>query len=447
MIIMNDARVRVNKYWIKLNVFPSNEFLEGNCSIDLNVKRKGELEVILNRGLRVLSVTSQGKEVPFTQLVSSFDDLDLKVNSVRIDVDSSRNVLEIRYEGEIRPYEKTFNYVKDHISEEYTLIRPDSFSYPIIGALNFLELLDAILSQSFDYRVRVSVPEGYVVANLGELKYKRRKDDLIEYVYESKFPSWRIDIAIGNFDVISSSDGEILIFSMKEDARHASRILNHTKAALDFYVSKFGRPVTWKGYTIIEIPSGWGGQADVCGILLSRDVFVDPRRVRNLYHEIAHLWNVRSRDRSRFLDEGFASYFQVLAEKNILGADLDQLLERTRAKISEMCEKTPVLEDTPLFKYGEYKLTDASYFLGVWILHILNSIVGEKCFEEIIRRFLREFKDGAELEDFMEVSKEVSGKNLDRFFEDWFFTTRGLKYLLKGLSEEEIVNKYLIRYQ
>lgn len=449
------ADVRVNRYTIKLKIFPTDRFLTANCTIRIKNIGKAPIEtlgILLNKGLSVVSVSINDLELPFTQGLTLFEDIEgIEVNFVRINFTKRVSLgeeltLSIRYEGGIQSYENVFRYVKDKISAEYTLIRPDAFSYPIIGVPNFSRLVNMILSQSFDYEIEVSVPHSYTVANVGKLMNKKMYDDLVTYKFKSKLPSWRIDIAIADFEIIRDSEIDLTIFALRDDIEHAKRLLNHTKRVLEFYISNFGKPpINWKGYTIIEIPAGWGNQADVCGMLLNKESFVNPEEIRGLYHEIAHLWNVKTREKtpSRFLDEAFASYFQALAEEKLLGKNLNTLLERARRRIIEMCEKTPILKTTPVSEYGKYKITDAVYYIGVWVLYLLNKIVGDACFKKMIQKFLNDYKEsGATLEDFVKVANKTCGEYLDQFFNDWLFGVKGIHYLLEELPVSEIIDKY-----
>jgi len=452
---MVDAQV--SKYMLKLEVMPENEKLLGLCNLrilsggDLGVKT---VPFLLNKGLKVISVSAQNTELSFSQELTRFSDInDLIVNYVHVDLSplplsNNRLDLQIVYEGRIEPYANVFKYVQDRISEEHSLIRPDAFSYPVIGVPDFSKLIHMILSQTFEYELDISVPTHYVVANIGELVSREIKDDMIIYKYRSKLPSWRIDIAIARFETVYDDEKDIRIFALGGDVNHAERLLYETKRVLDFYIRNFGEPINWCGYTIIEIPSGWGSQADVCGMLLDKRSFVDKEAIGGLYHEIAHLWTIKTREKipSRFLDEAFASYFQILAEKELLGKNLNAMLDRARKRFIQMCQKTPLLADVPIIKYGEYKVTDAVYYIGVWVLYLLNKIVGEECFKELIKRFISEYaEEGATIEDFISTCIRTCGEYTKRFLNDWLLETRGAKLLISGEPESNIVQLYIKR--
>ena len=62
---------------------------------------------------------------------------------------------------------------------------------------------------------------------------------------------------------------------------------------------------------MIEVPDGWGSQADVTCILQTAAAFRDPARLVEVYHEVSHLWNVPATDLpSPRWDEGLATFLQ-----------------------------------------------------------------------------------------------------------------------------------------
>jgi aminopeptidase N len=63
-----------------------------------------------------------------------------------------------------------------------------------------------------------------------------------------------------------------------------------------------------------------------------------------------------------------------------------------------------------------------SYPKGALVLHMLRSIVGEEPFFKILSVFLHRFAfQPAETSDFIRTVKDVTGRNLDWFFDQWLF--------------------------
>jgi hypothetical protein len=64
-------------------------------------------------------------------------------------------------------------------------------------------------------------------------------------------------------------------------------VLEAVRRSTDYYSELFGRPEE-VGYTVIEIPNGWGSQASDYYFLQSAAAFEDPKRISEVYHEIGH---------------------------------------------------------------------------------------------------------------------------------------------------------------
>ena len=118
----------------------------------------------------------------------------------------------INYEGTIVGYTETgMNYVKDHISSEFTIIRMDAFAYPVQGTPSVQELR-RLGMQMFDYVISATVPDSLKVVTLGKLVETEQKTGTVKYKYQSIVPSWRIDMAIGKYCTLSFDNFKIHYF-------------------------------------------------------------------------------------------------------------------------------------------------------------------------------------------------------------------------------------------
>lgn len=432
-----------------------NGTLKANFGVELE---NGEDEpvssvsFILNKCLSVDSIKCIGRRADFTQKLTAYEDLEnaeIKFIEVFFNEPLSRGdmvKLSIKYGGEICDYQDVFRYVKDNINEKFTLIRPDAYSYPQIGTLNFRKSIPLIVSQRFDYKIKVRVPREYVVANVGRLVNRIGFDDEVMYIYESRIPSWRIDIAIAKFKKISDMKEGIHVFAFEEDYEDAFRILSESKRTIKFYIDWFGPPPIWAGYTVIEIPLGWGGQADFAGMLVDEEVFKDPSKIPELYHELAHLWHIKSGEKyvSRFFDEGFASYLQLLAEREFIGEEhFNGRLKQLRDNFIRLGERNPRLFEVPISKYGEYMLTDASYYIGPYILYVLHSMIGDEKFKLLIKTLIRNFSESEiTMKDFKNLVKEICGEKYGVFIDEWIFQSKPAQFLRNGMPLNKIISRY-----
>jgi len=434
------------KHSLSIEVRPHEGLI--NAVARINVINSGEepvakLLALLNKGLRVSEVRACGARVKFLkQGIAGVAGVEgLQVNVVEVVLEEPLTprkevTIEIKYGGAITGYEDVFPYVKDRVSAEYTLVRPDAFSYPVLGPPDFRALASKLPRQRFDYEVEVTVPKGFVAANVGALQSVEERGERVTYVFKSKLPSWRIDVAVSKFSVVEDEALNIRVYSLPEDVEHARRVLKEVLRCLKLYRGLLGDPPAWVGYTIIEIPEGWGGQADITGALIPADWLRDPKEINGIYHELAHLWNPPSREEvpSRFLDEGIASYLQLIAEEELLGVRLEDRLSDARRILKELAKRRPDLLDTPVSKYGEAGLTDASYAVGPIILHNLREALGDERFWAAMRSFIRRFRNRpATLEDFVNAFAEACGEDAHQLLKEWLFSTAPIKKLINDM--------------
>ncbi|HDH07152.1 MAG TPA: hypothetical protein ENF87_02160 [Thermoproteales archaeon] len=426
---------KISEYTLDVTIHPKKGLLEAAAKIVLEEK-VSKLDLILNKGLKAVLVKNSRNLLEFKQELKEFKEIrEFKLNYITIKFPHPSNTLIIQYRGKLEEYSKVMQYLKDSVNEYYILLRLDSFSYPIPGSLEFSKLVATLPLQRFKYRARVRVPLGYVVASFGKLTENVVEDEWIVYEYISKLPDWRIDLAISKFKIVEKKDLKAYVF--EKDYNYGIKALKLVEECKNFYTKSFGPPVKWAGYTIIEIPRGYGGQASVCGILIDEDNLRGEGS--GLFHELAHLWNVPSGEEyvSRFLDEGFASYFQLLAEKHFLGEEhFLSSLKKIKKKFKKLVKKHPEVLEIPISDYGKYGITDFSYLTGPWLLYNLHKRFGDQCFKKLIKIFLKKFRDKpATLLEFKETAVEVCGKRVEEFLDKWLFGTEASKTMLEENSE------------
>jgi aminopeptidase N len=337
-------------------------------------------------------------------------------------------------------------YVRDRIDEEYSLLRPDAFAFPVLAGSSFASTL-AANDTKFTYQVSTTVSRGYLVACGGELLDSASRGDSSIFTYRSKLPTWRIDLAVAQFNVLRSAADNITVFYLPADSAGASNVLNASHDAVTFYTGAFGTPPTYNGYTVIEIPDGWGSQASDYYFLQTAAAFKDTSKVSEVYHEIGHTWNSTASgeiQRCRYFDEAFASYFEALTIRAIRGdSAFYEDMEKGRNSFVRWAQYDRHVFDTPIAGYGAKELGRHSYTKGAWSLYVLNRIVGDSAFVRIIRTLLAEFrKTPIDFAAFEALCERVSNRDLRKFFQEWIYGTQSSQVLVDNLPIGEIVKRY-----
>ena len=409
-----------------------------------------EASFLLYRLLGVTAVRdASGAPTPFSQSVVAFeDDPKRQANRVRVllapplEGGASRTI-EIAYAGYLAGYVETGAlYIQDRISEDFTIVREDADAYPTLRPASWEKIRSEPLPE-FDYLARVTVPDTHVVANGGLLVERTVRDGLATSVYRNLKPAWRMDFAVARFRVLESPG--LRVFALPEDSAGAKRVLRSADRCLALYREWFGPLKDPPTFTIIEIPDGWGSQADVTSILQAAAAFRDPQKIHELYHEISHLWNVPPRDASfcRW-NEGLAAFLEALTQETLDGSpSLDAQAEKTAHRRLERAREDPRLATVPMIDYGKAGMTGDSYRTGMLMFYALDRLVGPAAFRTIVgSHYARHHAGGATTAEFVAEAERAGGPGVAPLFRDWLFTTRWLEILSSGADVRTLAERY-----
>ncbi|ACJ16639.1 hypothetical protein TON_1151 [Thermococcus onnurineus NA1] len=348
--------------------------------------------LLLNRGLKV-----EKAPVKFSQEIKGFKGIEaFRANVVRLDRPVEN--IKLSYSGKLGSYKDVLPYLKDSISQDYTLLRTDSLFYPIPAEPSFESLVKSVVSSEFDAEITIEgVPNDLTVAFGGEIHGERLRIEGTN----------RLDIAVAPFEVIEEEPFRLFVLS----GEGVERTVGLLRGAYDFYSSLLGR----RGftYTVIETPENYGGQAGK-GYMLVSGSSLRAEVPANIYHELAHLWNPRATQEahlSRFFDEAFANYLTALAIREIHGEDaFRRFMENLRRNYEAIVRKFPEAERLKPSEWGRLDLWELPYTKGALILHELHRKAGN-FFYEILKRLVRE--ERVDFEVFREIVKETTGLELD----------------------------------
>ncbi len=445
----------VTHYSLRLHLFPSEQRFEAEARMTIanNTKQPiSEIPFLLYRLLDAQAVADEsGSAIRFSQTIQKFKEVPTwQANLIRIELPkpllASKSITVVmKYGGSVYGYPEVLPYVQDRIDEQYSLIRPDALAYPMLSLPSFPILLASYQSK-FTFDIHATVPSGYVVVCGGRLIDSTSNDDSVTFKFESKGPVSRMFIAAAKFKVLSDNKEYLSVYYLPEDEQGAAYVLQEMKRVIKLYSSLFGQVRSYKGYTTIEIPEGWGSQADEYSILQAASAF-KAGKISEVYHEIAHTWNVKAKpevQRCRWFDEAFAMYFEALAIREFKGDSAFQKhMEGLRERWIQRATKDRKNFDTPIAEYGKQELGQNSYTKGAWSLYVLHQLVGEEKFRQIIRTLLAEFTDKpADFKDFQDVAEKVSRKNLTKFFDEWIYGSRSSQLLVNKEPINAITNRY-----
>jgi hypothetical protein len=409
-----------------------------------------EADFLLYRLLTVSAVRAASTApLSFSQSVVAFeDDPKRQANRLRVLLTppldpGGATTVEIAYSGYLAGYVETGAlYIQDRIGEDFTIVREDADAYPTLRPPSW-ERIRAEPLPEFDYLARITVPVTHVVANGGLLIERTARDGRATYIYRNLRLAWRMDFAVARFRTLEAPG--LRLFALPDDAAGGERVLRAASAAMALYRNWFGPLPDAPAFTIIEIPDGWGSQADVTSILQAAAAFRDPAKIHELYHEISHLWNVPSRDASYCRwNEGLAAFLEALTQETLDGSPtLDAQAEKTARRLLERRREDPRLSTVPMIAYGTAGMTGESYRTGMLMFYALYRLVGPATFRSIIgAHTARRHATGATTADFVAEAERAGGPGVEGLFHDWLYTTRWLEILSSGADVRTLAERY-----
>lgn len=406
--------------------------------------------LLLNRLMTVSrAVDPSGADLSFDHHVVVFqDDSVRQVNAIVVTpghpvAPGDSLTIILHYSGILVGYTETGSlYIKDRVDRDFTIIREDAYAFPVLGVPSW-ESNRAAPREPFMFAARVTVPAGLVVAMGGEEQERTAQDSLTTWSYHSVDPVPFLNIAIAPYRQLEQTGARIFYFPA--DSSGARMVARAVAGAMGRYTRWYGPVGREPQLVVMEIPEGFGSQASLtAGILQTADAFRDPAQLRQLYHEISHVWNVLDLDRpSARWNEGLASFLQWRMAAELDGwAEWDAQVDRTAQSLMRRCSPPVRCDSVPFAAYGGAGLTDRSYSVGMLMFYALFRVLGPDAFDRAYRNFFQEHRDnGATIADLVAAFRGASTRS-DRIFADWLFTTRWYSRLASGESFGRMIDAY-----
>lgn len=245
-------------------------------------------------------------------------------------------------------------------------------------------------------------------------------------------------MAIGDFAKVTDSWRNIPVdyYVEPEYEPYAKEIFKNTKPMLDFFSEAFGVDYMWDKYAQIPVRQYVSGAMENTGAVIfgeyiqqtSREL-MDENHERVIAHEMAHHWFgdlVTCESWSQLpLNESFATYGEYLWNEHAYGKEEAEYY--FQITLNGYFAETQY-KQKPLVRH-HYGIPDDmfdshSYNKGAWVLHTLRAYVGDDAFFSSLRLYLQENKfKAAEMDHLRLAFEEVTGEDLNWFFDQWFFAS------------------------
>ncbi|NNL16017.1 MAG: M1 family metallopeptidase, partial [Flavobacteriaceae bacterium] len=248
------------------------------------------------------------------------------------------------------------------------------------------------VNEKVEFDMTITFDKAYEVISNGKLIKKEVGEKETVWVYDMRQPmsSYLLAIAIGKYDKkieFANSGIPLEMYYYPEESNKAEPTYRYTKEMFDFMEDEIGLPFPWQNYKQVPVHDFLYSGMENTSLTIFSDSFItdnigfiDKNYVNVNAHELAHQWfgdlvTAESGDH-HWLQEGFATYYALLAERNLFGDDYYywQLFEYAQ----ELIRQDKAGKSTSLLNPKSSSIT--FYKKGAWALHMLREQVGEKDF-------------------------------------------------------------------
>ena len=314
------------------------------------------------------------------------------------------------------------------------------------------------MNEKVAFDLTITFDKNYEVIANGNLLNKWVQDTTTIWRYDMQHPmsSYLVALAIGKYNKkveLSKSGIPLEMYYYPEDSLKVEPTYRYTKRMFDFLEEEIGVPYPWQNYKQIPVKDFlYAGMENTSTTIFSDAfvidsiAFVDKNYVNVNAHELAHQWFgdlvTETSGTHHWLQEGFATYYALLAEREIFGDHYYywKLYEYAQ----ELLEQHKARQSTSLLDPKSSSTT--FYKKGAWVLHMLREKVGDVAFKTAVKNYLNknQFKN-VETDDFINEVEQASGQDLDAFVAIWL-KTKKFNYhdAMESLKKSVFIQEYLM---
>jgi aminopeptidase N len=297
--------------------------------------------------------------------------------------------------------------------------------------------------------LRVEVPNGFTALSNGQLvESKRPRGAAWSYSFrlEQPQPSYLLTLVAGKFAVVDDRPARVgsgsaarevpVSYYVPADRKQdCARSFGETPRMIELFSRLTGVSYPYPRYTQVVVSDFiFGGMENTTATTMYEHILLDERAALDISsnelvaHELAHQWfgdYVTCRDWSHaWLNEGFATFFEHLEREDRLGreeydygiaADQHAYLGEAdgryaRAIVCRDYEAPIDLFDRHLYEKGSL------------VLHMLRRTLGDAAFWKGVGDYLAQHEFSiVETNDLQRALEAVSGRSLERFFDQWVY--------------------------
>ena len=295
-------------------------------------------------------------------------------------------------------------------------------------------------NQKTTQEIYMTVPDKYVTLSNGIMKSSTKVSGGLRtdhWVMDKKHAPYLFFMGVGEYAVVKDKwrNIEVDYYVEKEYEPFAKQIFGNTPEMIEFFSKRLNYDYPWSKYAQITGRDFVSGAMENTTATLHQesaqqkpgDLIDENRWEDTIAHELFHHWFgdlVTAESWSNLtVNESFANYSQYLWNEHKYGKDIADYGLMKEIK-GYMMDPSNISKDLVRFNYHsrEDMFDGVSYNKGGAILHMLRNYLGDDAFFAGLTDYLKTNEFGTGEAHQLRLSLEkVSGKDLNWFFNQWYF--------------------------
>ena len=234
------------------------------------------------------------------------------------------------------------------------------------------------------------------------------------------------------------ADGKTIHFIYKKYKDTWKQIQEPMLKVFDYYNQLIGK-YPWPQYSFIQGGDG-GMEYAMCTLMVGNEKY--ERLVGTAAHELAHAWfqHLLATDEAAYpwMDEGFTSYIEYLAEHQILKTKktanpFDSAYKGYFGLVKSGFQEPTITHSDRFATNYAYSVT--AYYKGLLFLTQLDYLMGNEALQKTLKRYYNEyaFKNPTP-NDFIRIAEKVSGMQLQWFLNEFMETDHTADYAISNVE-------------
>jgi len=320
---------------------------------------------------------------------------------------------------------------------------------------NWLPSIDD-MNDKIKFDLTVNFDKDYEIIANGELMNVVEQDSSKTWQFNMNKPmsSYLVALAIGKYykkTETSKSGIPLEYYYYPKDSAKVEPTYRYSKQMFDFLEEEIGVTFPWEIYKQVPVKDfPYSGMENTSLTIFSDALmtdsigFKDRNYVNVNAHELAHQWFgdlvTETNGTHHWLQEGFATYYALLAERDLFGEDY--YYWRLYESAQQLLEQEKAGESTSLLDPKSSSLT--FYQKGCWALHILKEQVGEEAFRNAVKNYLLKYQyKNVETSDLIKEVEQASGQDLSEFVKTWLENVElPQDAMVKSLQKSQFIREY-----